>query len=535
LASLSSLFHHDARSFGIRGVSNIVHSLGKLGERNPPIFTALDRNAAWLVSNGQPQNIANAAWACGALNVQSPALFRAIEGRGAWLVKNGERQAVANIAWACGKLGVLSPDLFRAIDGSAAAIVKGGFDVKGGAAGDKNKNDRTSQAVANIAWACAALGVQSPSLFRAIDESAESLIKSGEPQHIASMAWACAALNVPSPNLFLAIEERAEWIVKSGRKSREISDTAFAFAMLGVHSPPLFQAIDGHSPWLVRFGTPQEVADTCRAFSSVGVRPSRLFSCLAERPRLKQLAGRATADEACSLARSVATMGLANEKEIWVLKELWRAAMKAAKRAPEEISEEGLRDLARARVHARAWRVALSPPLPPALKARIVSACGELEAGGEDEAGEEGEASRLLEEAGFEHERDVSPFAEGGGEEGAAADDNVADDDLGEFFAIGLVCRRRKVVVELGRAGDFLTALKPGAAAKESGRTEERRRLLEKLGWKVVTVLLREIGRGEEEGSGEESEERNSKGGGTRELKKVYLRETLKKAGVALK
>ena len=62
-----------------------------------------------------------------------------------------------------------------------------------------------------------------------------------------------------------------------------------------------------------------------------------------------------------------------------------------------------------------------------------------------------------------------------------------------EFLAIDMACRELNVAVECDGKCNFLTELEPGAKenfGKENGRTLAKRRLLEKLGWKVVNLPL---------------------------------------------
>jgi hypothetical protein len=65
----------------------------------------------------------------------------------------------------------------------------------------------TPQSIANIAWACAKLGIKSPKMFEDIVNRAQWLVEKGNPQEIANTAWACARLGIKSPKIFDAIEK----------------------------------------------------------------------------------------------------------------------------------------------------------------------------------------------------------------------------------------------------------------------------------------------------------------------------------------
>ena len=60
---------------------------------------------------------------------------------------------------------------------------------------------------------------------------------------MANMAWACAALGFNSLSLFEAIESRAVWLVENGTE-QAVSNTAWASAKLGHEVPSLSKVIE---------------------------------------------------------------------------------------------------------------------------------------------------------------------------------------------------------------------------------------------------------------------------------------------------
>jgi hypothetical protein len=86
-----------------------------MGLHSPKLFAEIEKQSAWLINEGNPQDAANTAWACATLGVQSLKLFAEIEKQSAWLIKEGNPQDAANTAWACTTLGVQSPKLFAEI------------------------------------------------------------------------------------------------------------------------------------------------------------------------------------------------------------------------------------------------------------------------------------------------------------------------------------------------------------------------------------------------------------------------------------
>ena len=388
---------------------------------------------------------------------------------------------------------------------------------------DRIVEDGDTRAVANAAWACAALNVQSPSLFLAIESNADRIVRDGSLQTVANVAWSCAVLASRSPSFFLAISSNSSRLAQTGTP-RVVSTVAWSCAKLHYHAPSLFRSVDSCSSRLVRNGNPQDVANTALAFATVGIHPNRLFAELRERGNLDRFLEGANSQEVCNLAWSVAVLEGGSGIAADLLPALWAAAL----RNQEGVTaDEGLSQLAQVHLHARASGVALSPPLPTALRRRMVAACRNVKSGG---SRFEAVCSRLLDEIGFEHERSVSPFGAGG------CDD---DEGLGEFLAIDMACRRRKIAVECDGRTHFLTELTAGAkenfGGKEDGRTAAKRRLLTQLGWRVVNVPF-------QDGRMLESKEykwKNRKwaknGGGTRELKRRYLAEKLARFEVRAK
>ena len=182
-----------------------------------------------------------------------------------WLVRNGNPQSVANSAWACGKLGIQSPLLFAELENSAKWLVEKG----------------EPQAVANCVWACGKLGVKSPSLFAEMENSAKWLAENGGPQSIANCVWACGKLGVHSPSLFAELESNAQGMVTNG-KPQSIANGVWACATLGVESPLLFAELEQNAKWLVKKGTPQDIANSVWACGALGVKAPLLFAELEE-------------------------------------------------------------------------------------------------------------------------------------------------------------------------------------------------------------------------------------------------------------
>ena len=70
------------------------------------------------------------------------------------------------------------------------------------------------------------------------DKTAALLFENDDPQDIVNCAWACASLEIESPNLFRLLDQHAEWLLKNGNQ-QQLSNCAWACGVLGVQAPNL--------------------------------------------------------------------------------------------------------------------------------------------------------------------------------------------------------------------------------------------------------------------------------------------------------
>jgi hypothetical protein len=253
---------------GIRGITNIAHSIGKMRVKSKSAqqiieFAARKENAQAIVLRGVPQDVANICWAMAKLGRSDifPSFMTRVESVSQWLVDEGSPQAAANIAWACATLRFQSPKFFSEIENRSTWLVEEG----------------NLQDVAHMAWACATLRIQSRKLFSEIENQSVWIVYEGNPQAVATIALACAKLDFQSPKLFSAIESRSSWIVKEGNP-QDVANIALACAKLDFQSPKLFSAIESRSSWIVKEGNPHDVATITSAFAKLGFQSPKLFS-----------------------------------------------------------------------------------------------------------------------------------------------------------------------------------------------------------------------------------------------------------------
>lgn len=70
------------------------------------------------------------------------------------------------------------------------------------------------------------------------DKTAALLFENNDPQDIVNCAWACASLEIESPNLFRLLDQNAEWLLENGNQ-QQLSNCAWACGVLGVQAPNL--------------------------------------------------------------------------------------------------------------------------------------------------------------------------------------------------------------------------------------------------------------------------------------------------------
>jgi hypothetical protein len=466
-----------------QAISITAWAFATLGIPAPALFEKIEEDAGKsIVENGSAQAISNTAWAFAALNFPAPALFGQIDARSSYLVENGTPQAIANTAWACATLGLAAPALFEKINEDPLCVV-----VEG-----------SSQAIANTAWAFASLGVAAPALFEKIDEHPSWLVP-GKPQHISITAWAFATLSVPAPNLFEKIEEDAGKSLVSDGSAQGFSNTAWAFASLSYDAPDLFKTIDERSDHLLRSGDAQGIANTAMAFAELGIRPELFFVRFEE--RMEEFLRAASFQAVFNVCWALVILDLTDQHGR-LLQSLWARAMYVDD--VEALGKDAVLQLVQVEMHAKASGIVLREKVGEGLRRRMVEACEMLELG--DQHPNDDELSRLLRELGFEHEREVSPV----------------DEEVGMMLSIDMACRERMVAVEYDGSYHYLSS------GRENGRTVAKRRLLERLGWKVVNIPWYDNVEMSLPGFVAKNRERGS----SRELKKAYLKGKLEAAGV---
>ena len=229
------------------------------------------RGITWM---GETRHVANIAHALGkmgmpqSLDSSAMKMIRLVGDceTAEWMFEHGNPQEIANCIWACGTLEIESPTLFRLLDQRSEWLV----------------GNLTSQGLANCIWACGKLGIMAPRLFTLLDQRAEWLFENGTAQEIVNCVWACGKLGIECPDLFRLLDENAVRLVNSGTP-QDLSNSVWACAKLGIKSLNMLRLLDHRAEWLFDNGTPQNLVNCVWACGTLGVESPALFRLLDQR------------------------------------------------------------------------------------------------------------------------------------------------------------------------------------------------------------------------------------------------------------
>ncbi len=472
-----------------QAIANTAWACATLGIKCPQLFAAIDKDTSKFIKAASTQHIANTAWACATLGIECPNFFNAVEDRATELVLHGKTQEIANTAWAFATLGCRGYGLFSAIDSNADDFV------------EKAK----SQEMANTAWASATLGIQSPSLFQKIDQKAHRFINGGDVQAIANTAWAFATLDVACPSLLYIIDKNSKRLVDSGT-TQEIGNLAWSVVKLGQDSPMIFAAIEKRLGWFFQNGTTQEISNVIWAFGQISLYSpavrrkidSQASAILFSSERNDDINTQSAANTSIALAQldhistsffdllchnmdnvikngselhianicyAFAILDLALEYE-GAFRKLWDCAILLD---PASIDHGmGIQLL---QTYVMVSQIMDIPPpnnihqYPQSIPLATVRSKAQRM------------MSKLLNEIDFIHEMEVSPFPE----------DSTLPSGL---LALDAASKEKKIAIEFNGPSHFLREVRTGMFLNnmKNGPTKAKRRLLERLGWRVVDI-----------------------------------------------
>merc|ERR1712039_406379 len=129
-----------------RSLSLIAWAVAKLDVSNLPLMTALADASLRLISDAQPQGLANTAWALATSVVRHRPLMDAIAAASLRMITQFGQQELGNTSWAFAELRVHHVPLLDAISCAARASLVAADD-------GADSNDAAARSSYAIAWA----------------------------------------------------------------------------------------------------------------------------------------------------------------------------------------------------------------------------------------------------------------------------------------------------------------------------------------------------------------------------------------------
>jgi hypothetical protein len=442
-ASIDQHASHLVKYGNPQTMANTVWACAKRRASCPTFFRAVDQHAERLVEDGLMQAISNTIWAFASLRLDCPRLVRAVSERADEIVASGVPQNIANTAWAFATMGIECPPLFQAIQRTPACVIA----------------DGDPQAIATTAWAFATLNADGAAFFRTVDDRASYLVNQGTAQDVATALWALASQGMHAPSLCEQIEEHAVSIVSKG-DPQNISNIIWSFARLGVACPNLCRTVDGDAKRLIHDGNSQSVANTLWGMGILGFDAPNLFEALRD-PDVDNHIEFCNSQELLNICYAFAISDAISRHSDTFIK-LWEQAIEIDW---NQLPNQGRVQLVQTYLIAtHADSLELSPP-------NWISGALTIDM---HVSGAQQEMSEVLEEIGFHHETEVSPFA---------------SQDALDLWMIDCASRERNIAIEFDGPSHFLrSAGSRKLAGIENGPTKAKRRFLRSVGWAVINI-----------------------------------------------
>ncbi|KAI2495864.1 RAP domain [Fragilaria crotonensis] len=398
------------------------------------------------------------------------------------MFQNGKPQEIANCVWACAKLGMESPNLFRLMEERAEWLFKYG----------------NQQEIASCIWACGTLGVESPNLFMLLDKRAEWLFEDAKPQEIANCAWACGALGLKSPNLFRLLDAHAEWLFENGNQ-QVIANCTWACGTLGMKCSNLFRLLDERAEMFVaNGGSPQGLANCAWACAKLEIESPNLFRLLDE--HAEWLVEHGSSQEIANCAYALAVLGSHSRGFFSALERCLNEFLADANSQDlcnvcYAIVVLHLSGVSQKDMLANLWKDLIARdiddlPIEELKQVVYVQACASafdmaLASPSSvlqtqlDRVPFTTESSRFettvsttLWDIGFSHQCEISPF-----------------ESIPGMLSIDLACVERRIAIECDGPSHYLSVAGDNEGNRlENGPTKAKRRLLQQLGWNVINL-----------------------------------------------
>mmetsp|Transcript_11204 Transcript_11204/g.39648 ORF Transcript_11204/g.39648 Transcript_11204/m.39648 type:complete len:447 (-) Transcript_11204:72-1412(-) len=132
-------------------------------------------------------------------------------------------------------------------------------------------NEFSPQALTNVVWAYATMGVPAPALFEVVEKEAMKRIQYFHPEALANISYAFAKAGIAAPSLFDAVAAEVRFKIDEFR-SQELTKIAVAFSTSGCSArhAPLFDIIAAESRKKIGSFYPPDLEKMAKAFADAG-------------------------------------------------------------------------------------------------------------------------------------------------------------------------------------------------------------------------------------------------------------------------
>jgi hypothetical protein len=346
-----------------------------------------------------------------------------------------------------------------------------------------------------MAWACATLDVQSPQFFSELERNSRRLVVEGNhhrhhhphhPQSVSNIAWACATLGVPAPLFFAQIEEHSDEILLCADHGtvQYMANILWAVSKFQYHCPSLLESTEKYSNRLVESGNLQSISNAALALAKLGYDyPKTFFDSLCKEIMVQvehesNNNNNNKEQHIINLCYAFAILDLMTRSEYEEkFRKLWSMAVRFD---VQKLSVEEKSQLSLVFAFATASGMELAEPSPTSCSESADTNTRPFRHENLQSSAQK-EVSLILNDLGFDHDEEVSPFLQ--------KDYECPFSFSSEMLAIDMACRKQMVAVEFDGPFHFLRAVGSGKVLElENGATKAKRRFLERLGWKVVNI-----------------------------------------------
>ncbi|KAJ1458155.1 hypothetical protein M885DRAFT_614507 [Pelagophyceae sp. CCMP2097] len=263
-----------------QNLANLLWAFATAGHADDALFQAVSTEASRRdVSKFTPQDHANICWSLAVFRIEDTAFLEAVAAKA--VLEDFGPQALANTVWAFARCQVDRPDFFISVALRAAPQIQ-----------DFNPRELASTASAFAATAqnrgagkrveahLDAAPTAEDVLFDAISAQVSARAATFGPQELTVTAAAFSRKRILAPKMYSAIAKAAVETI-ADFSAHELSTLARAFAVSGFEAVPLFEAVAFEAVGKIEEFTPRELSGLAWAFATAEISAPALFAAIA--------------------------------------------------------------------------------------------------------------------------------------------------------------------------------------------------------------------------------------------------------------